>query len=76
MVSIFNFSDREDPDLVQDHVTEIVTGIVKDVVPDLEIAEIAKVVGIDPDLNHERGITVDQEKTNLAKDVEIGKSNF
>merc|ERR1711935_279439 len=58
---------KEDPDLVQDHVTEIVTGIVKDVVPDLEIAKL--IVGsIDPDLNHERGINVDQEKMNLAKE--------
>ena len=70
----YNFSGREDPDLVQDHVNEIVTGIVKDVDPDLEIV---KIVGIDPDLDHEKGIIVDQEKMNLVKDVaEIGKSIF
>merc|ERR1712223_980275 len=43
---------REDPDLAQDHVTEIVT-----------------IVGTDPDLDHEKGIIVDLEKMNLAKDV-------
>merc|ERR1712223_1424079 len=58
---------REDPDLAQDHVTEIVTGIVKDVDPDLEIV---KIVGTDPDLDHEKGIIADLEKMNLAKDVE------
>ena len=67
----YNFSGRGDPDLVQDHVTEIATGIVKDVDPDLEIVKIG---GIDPDLDQGKGIIVDQEKMNLVKDVaEKGK---